>query len=104
MRVFSGLPLSDGITVKMVAKTAMPTSSAIRKAGSVKELTTWSVMSRTIFLLFITRPKTAFRPFGQLPQTSKFIILRMTKMPIDIQTPEMPRMRWPVLVVNSGMM
>ena len=36
--------------------------------------------------------------------TSKFIIFLITKMPIDIQTPDTPRIRWPVLVVNSGMM
>ncbi len=60
-------------------------AGAIRNAGSVRALTTDAVMAGC-------------------PQTSKFIILRMTKMPIDIQTPETPRMRWPVLVVNSGMM
>ena len=38
------------------------------------------------------------------PQTSKFIILRITKMPIDIQAPAQPRMMCPVDVTNSGMM
>jgi hypothetical protein len=40
IRALSVLPPSAGMTVKMVAKTAMPTSSAMRKAGSVRDLTT----------------------------------------------------------------
>ncbi|BCH28054.1 hypothetical protein MesoLjLc_78560 [Mesorhizobium sp. L-8-10] len=35
---------------------------------------------------------------------SKFIMLRMTKIPIAIQTPETMRIMCPVLVTNSGMM
>ena len=36
--------------------------------------------------------------------TSKFIIFFITNTPIDIHTPDTPRIIWPVLVVKSGMM